>query len=440
MRIPLRALPSAEQVADVEVFRPFFTAGIVCVLTAGCTLGAVALAGIARNGSYTASAWTPWVLAHANSQLYGWIGLFVMGFALQQHQPSADRVRAFYAMAWASLGLALVGIVMRFAAEPMAASGHGWGVPLGVASAGLQLGAVLLFAANLGTTGAKGARRLGDASPFVLASLFWWLVVAAVEPWVFAASHGPDAVAFVATWFGPYREAQFLGFVSQMVFGVAMTKFHTCFAMRESSRRLAIGAVWIWNLGLVARGAGWVLYKESQFDTAVGVPYLAGATLLGMGAVTVVCSLGVFEAPSEPMRSHRFLHAAFGWLLVSAVMMALEPLHLNLAGVPFSHAYTGAVRHALTVGFLSQTVLGVSMHVAARMRGIDTPRLPRLSAVFWLLNIGNGCRVVLEVATEYTPRAFAPMGLTGFVELTALLIWGVHMLRVMATKEVPHAA
>lgn len=440
VQIPLRAKPASEASSSVEIYRPFFTTGILCVLTAGCALGAVALAGISRSASYTAGTWTPWVLAHANSQLYGWIGLFVMGFALQHHAPRVDRVRAFRVLGLMSLLLAICGIVLRFAAEPMAAANHPWGVPLGVGSAWIQFAAVLLFAVNLAVTPARGVRRFEWSSRFIFASLFWWLVVAAAEPWVFAASHAPGGVAFVATWFGPYREAQFLGFVSQMVFGVALTKFHSCFAMREGSRRLGIAAFWLWNGGLIARGAGWIFYKESGFDAVARVPYLVGALLIALGAVAAVSSLGVFEAVSEPMRSHKFLRAAFAWLLAVGVMMVLEPIHLRAIGAPFSHAYTGAVRHALTVGFLSQTVVGVSSHVVTRMRGIDGAGLSALWWVFWLLNAGNGLRVALEVATDFTPAAFAPMGATGFIELAGLGIWGAHMLSTMAGRKVPRAA
>lgn len=55
--------------AAVNIYRPFFLAGLFTVATAGCLLGAVALAGIALNASYTIGAWTPYILAHANSQL-----------------------------------------------------------------------------------------------------------------------------------------------------------------------------------------------------------------------------------------------------------------------------------------------------------------------------------------------------------------------------------
>jgi hypothetical protein len=45
------------------------------------------------------------------------------------------------------------------------------------------------------------------------------------------------------------------------------------------------------------------------------------------------------------------------------------------------------------------------------------------------LNFGNALRVLLGVVTDYTPSAFLPMGMTGFIELTALVIWAVHIAR-----------
>ena len=83
-----------ESCAVVSVYRPFFICGVLTVVTAGCLLGAIALFGISGRGSYLASSWTPYVLAHANSQLYGWVGFFVIGFSLQHHAPVCRRYRA----------------------------------------------------------------------------------------------------------------------------------------------------------------------------------------------------------------------------------------------------------------------------------------------------------------------------------------------------------
>ena len=101
---------------------------------------------------------------------------------------------------------------------------------------------------------------------------------------------------------------------------------------------------------------------------------------------------------------------------------------------PFSHAYTGAIRHAVTVGFISQSIIGFSSRIVPNIIGVEDSSLPRLWPTFLLLNIGNGARVVLEVATDFTSAAFRPMGVTGFVELVGLALWGTHILNLLTQR------
>lgn len=120
--------------------------------------------------------------------------------------------------------------------------------------------------------------------------------------------------------------------------------------------------------------------------------------------------------------------------------MVWESLHLRSIGTPFSHAYTGAIRHAVTVGFISQMILGFGSHVVARMNDLDERRLPSLWSVFILLNVGNTARVTLEIATDFTLAAYAPMGITGFVELLGLAIWAFHVARPLLISRLLKAA
>jgi hypothetical protein len=47
----------------------------------------------------------------------------------------------------------------------------------------------------------------------------------------------------------------------------------------------------------------------------------------------------------------------------------------------------------------------------------------------------------MEVATDYTGKAFMPMGVTGFVELTGLVIWAWYVARPMLiSRRLAHAA
>ncbi|MBN9504128.1 MAG: hypothetical protein BGO01_02585 [Armatimonadetes bacterium 55-13] len=443
MKVELRLLPQMPPTpgpndrAFVEIYRPFFLAGILSVLTVGCLLGAVALLGIGGSGSYTSASWAPYILAHANSQLYGWVGFFVMGFALQQHAPTMAKRIAFHRLAWASLVLMGIGIALRFVAEPLVRTDRETWLPIGVGSAVLQAVSVALFMFNTSYTRHRSGAGLTWQSLFVFASLFWLSIVSMAEPFVFAFSHQADALAsiqFIAKWFPPLRDAQFLGFVAMMIFGVSLVKLHSCFGVKEADERLGRTGFVLWTFGLILRTVGWVYAFDRQFSGESRAMYFAGAIAIAIAAAMLVRASGIFGPLSQPMRSHKFVRGAFGWLLLSGAMLVLEPLHLRETGALFSHAYSGAVRHALTVGFISQMILGFGAHVVSRMNDWDESRLAPLWIVFALLNLGNLSRVALEVATDYTPLAYRPMGFTGFIELVALVIWAAHVAGPMLVR------
>lgn len=432
---------AGESPARVAIYRPFFLAGMLSVLTTGCLLGAVALLGISLRGSYTANAWTPAILAHANSQLYGWVGLFVMGFSLQQHPPRASRAQLFHRLAACSLLLIGLAIGLRFVAEPLVSQDRALWLPVGIASGIMQALAVLLFVANIGLT----RHRVRDAatgtvvglpwqSCFVFTALGWWMLVAVAEPFVFALSHQADrmqSVFFIARWFVPYREAQFLGFVVNMIFGVALARLSSDFGASEAYRRIGCAGFGIWNLGLAVRIVGWLWYFDAGMSAGSGRLYSIGGLLLATGALWLVYSSRLFEPLNSALPSHKFLRAAFGWLLLGGLLLLLEPWHLRQIEMPFSHAYTGAIRHALTVGFISQMIVGVALYFVPRLRERDAQAQSPLWTVFWLLNVGNALRVAGEILTDYTPAGFLPMGVTGFIELAALVLWAVYIGRIL---------
>jgi hypothetical protein len=438
---PIASFPEAA--AEIRIFPVFFRAGIAAVLTTGCLLGAIALLGVALRQSYTVAAWTPYILAHVNSQLYGWVGLFVMGFALQHHPPRVSHAALFHRLAHTQLALLLIAVVVRFVAEPLAAPTappdlRTIGIGLGVFTGVLQAFAVALFIMNIGLTRYRG--RDGSGLPwqsrFVFASLGWWLLAAVVEPRVFLATHGADAganAAFIAARFVPYREAQFLGFVPMMIFGVALARFSAEFGLRFAHRAPALAGFALWNLALLVRMAGWTLWSDTGAVAGLSL-YHAGGMLLAVAATLLVFALRIFarrEPDAVPSAALWFIRTAFVWLLLAGALTAAEPFALAGLQVPFSHAYTGAIRHALTVGFISQMIVGVALHVVPRWMGKPAGGAwtAPLLLVYPLLNLGNLLRVALEIATDHTPSAFAPMGVTGFVELVALSLWAAHVLR-----------
>lgn len=434
---------SLDDRADINVYRPFFLAGIATVLTVGCLLGAIALVGIAAQGSYVASTWTPYVLAHANSQLFGWVGFFVMGFAMQQHGTSIARAASFKRAANWTLWAMATGIVLRFVAEPLAQSNPSKWVWLGVLAGLFQVIAVALFAYNIGINRHRKPEPLTWPTSFVFASLTLLAVVTLLEPYVFVMSHqvsSEASVRFVAQWFSPLRETQFLGFVSLMIFGVAASKFPGCLGFRDAHRQWGLAALVLWVAGLGLRVAGWASYFNAGLAPGGDTIFRMGAAGLYLGALCMTQCLGVFDTVRSPNASQKFIRAAFVWLLVAGTMLVFEPLHLQAIGEPFSHAYTGAIRHAVTVGFISQMIIGVGFHVVTRIQMVPESMLPKLWSVWWLVNLGNTGRVLSEVLTDYSLVAFRPMGVTGFFELAGLSIWGYTMVRLIVRRSNTYAA
>ena len=65
------------------IYRRFFKAGVLTVLTVGCLWGAVNLLQIALGRNFLQLRLLPSIHAHAHAMIFGWVGMFVMGFAYQ---------------------------------------------------------------------------------------------------------------------------------------------------------------------------------------------------------------------------------------------------------------------------------------------------------------------------------------------------------------------
>jgi hypothetical protein len=90
----------------------------------------------------------------------------------------------------------------------------------------------------------------------------------------------------------------------------------------------------------------------------------------------------------------------------------------------FSHAYYGAARHAITVGFVSLMIVGVAAKVVPTLNGVNTRDLSPLWGPFVLINAGCLLRVTGQTLTDFTPAAFLA-GVVGF-GVTGLAQWGGH--------------
>jgi hypothetical protein len=420
------------------LYRRFFRAAIVVVLTAGATLGATMLFFYGLRRSFTSLDLFPPIQAHANAQVFGWVGLFVMGFACQGFP------RFKYVRLWRPglANLSFVGMAGGLVLRMVGAWPWLGATPLGLAGGVLEAMSVLLFALVMFRTLRLSTQRDGW-DRYVRFALACFAIVAVLEPLAFWLTRpGVDPALLiprVADFMAPYRNVQLLGFAGILILGVAQRILPTAFGFREVGRRAGAWAFILLSCGLGLDVLGWILFRATRSPGWALASWL-GTSAYALGALQITVELRGFSR-GDGDRSAKFIRAAFCWLAVACAMVFAEPFYARALGLRFSHAFHGAIRHAFTVGFVSLMILGVSSKVVPILQGIDVRGLPRLWWPFVLINAGNLLRVLSQVATDLAPApAFPLMGISGAFEVAGLAIWGAHLWKLLGTRAVPEAA
>ncbi len=437
------------------IFRPFFLAGMTIVFSLGCLWGAVNLWIMGNNHAFGSVNYS-WVLAHADAMVFGFVGFFIMGFAYQAFPRFKHTQLWRPRLAFAALPLMAAGICLQTIGH--LASPHGGYLELGIGGGLLMFLAVTIFRLVLiKTLRQAGKPELYDR--FVFASLTWFLIAALANPivfWLFEGARNQEQFLFRVSSFDiPYRDVELLGIAVVMILGVSLKFLPHAYGFRMPGPKWRGFVFWGLNaaiagsaatfIGAIAFGKFWLLMANE----------LCALVLLVIAAGTIrqYRMMGPIHA-SEQDRSGKFIRTAYVWFVIAMGMLVLAPIYdiavfqpLTNSPSPFSHAYLGAYRHALTVGFILMMIVGVSSKVVPTLSGVDLRRANSLWPTLVLLNLGNLLRIGTEIATDYTPRAYTVMGLSGFIELAGLALWGFEMVRnirygqhLMRVHQVPISA
>lgn len=451
LRAGLRSAPLARpnegfpvRPADA-IYRPFFKAGIVVVLTLGALWGAYLLLRIGLTGTFTAAGLHE-VNAHGHAQIFGWVGLFVMGFAYQAFPRFKHAELAHPRLAFATFWLMLPGLVVRSVCEPLAESAAWLWWPA-VAASVVEAVAIGLFVYVIVATWRGSGKPLAFYDYYIACAFFWFVAQAVYETVYLAATLSAtdreQLLGLVSIWQGPLREIQVHGFALVLILGVSQRMFHHFYGFPAPNPRASLAALVALNAAVVGEVVGLLLMRTGGHAWA-GLWYGA-VLLLAITVALLVWNWRIFSPTSEADRSLKFLRAAYVWLFVSLGMLVLLPVYQYgllarlapesaAAQIGFSHAYYGAIRHAVTVGFVSLMIVGVAAKVVPTLNGVDVRALSPLWAPFVLLNAGCALRVGAQTLTDFTPAAFPVAGVSGVLEVTGLALWGFHLWSVMAGR------
>jgi uncharacterized protein involved in response to NO len=416
-------------IADT-IYRPFFLAGIATLLTLGCVWGAINLLTIGLKESFSGVNYS-WVLAHAHAMVFGFVGFFIMGFAYQAFPRFKHTSLWRPRLALSALPLMVAGILLQTVAHLLSPPS----LSLEVLAATIQLLSVIIFGTAIIMT-TRLAKKPEVYDRFVYAALGWFVLAAIANPVIFKlfelAGSRQQLLFNLATFNIPYRDVQLLGIAVVMILGVSLRLLPHAYGMREPSLRWQRFLFWGLNGAVLAGIVLFVAGMAGNNHWLLAIQWLTTIVLLVIAVITPF-QFRLFSAVpyDERDRGLKFIRAAYVWFILATAMLVFTPIYnfgiyMPMTGsrVPFSHAFFGAYRHALTVGFIMMMIVGVSSKVVPTLSGVDVRRARSLWPTFLLLNIGNLTRVCFQIATDFSPAAYRVMGISGFIEVVGLTLWG----------------
>ena len=423
-------------IADT-IYRPFFLAGIATILTLGCVWGAINLFTIGLKESFSAVSYS-WVLAHGHAMVFGFVGLFIMGFAYQALPRFKHTALWKPRLAFSSLPLMIVGILLQAVAHLLSPPS----LPLEIFASVVQMVAVTIFSAVIVQT-IRISKKSEIYDRFLYAALAWFLIAAIANPVIFKlfelAGTREQRLFNLATFNIPYRDVQLLGLAVVMILGISLRLLPHAYGFREPSKGWVSFLFWAVNgsiaVGVVFFIAGMLLSNHWLLT----LQWLTAVVLLVIAVMTPFQYRLFRPVPAnENDRGLKFIRAAHVWFIIATAMLVFTPIYnfgvyMPITGshVPFSHAFFGAYRHALTVGFIMMMIVGVSSKIVPTLSGVDVKRTNSLWPTFILLNLGNLTRVTFQIATDFSPSAYPVMGISGFIEVVGLTLWGYELFANM---------
>ncbi len=421
----------APEIADT-IYRRYFLAGIAVVLSAGASWGAWLLWTIGLNGSFRAVS-VHAINAHGEAQIFGWVGLFIMGFAYQAFPRLWQTTLVAPRLAVVAFGLMVGGLFVRTVGIS-AAEAWTLAAPLALTGGLMQVAAVGLFTSQLLVTFWRSGAVVEAYVGFVVAALGWFMLSSVFSVWhSWHTMTAPDVDALIwaiATYQAPLRDLQIHGLALFMILGVSLRMLPAIYGLPRIPERRAWWALGLLTSAVLGETVVFLAYRwtGNHLITAGLVPTWA---IMTAAVLMIALPWRPWRPMPEPDRSGRFVRAAYTWLPVSLVMLLMMPLYNHLAGVSFSHAYVGATRHAITVGFISLMIMGMAAKVVPTLNGVDPRTLGSLRGPFLLVNFGCMLRVTMQIATDWTHYAYSPIGLSGMLEVTGLAWWGLGLAVVM---------
>ncbi len=417
-------------------FYPLFMGtAIVLALSAGFGLGSMLL--LSRTFGVVlsplgASSWMDQVQMHGFIQIFGWIGLFIMGVSLHilprfKGVDSSGRL-----VSLTIYGAMVAGLGSRIAQAVL--NGSTIGHALALLSGVCILAGSLLFAWTVYSILRQSSKR--ESFDSFLSAAVLWLVVGAIGYVALAIySVNSATTAIPDKYNAPILHTLLMGFATLFTVGISLRVLPIFLGLPSPSEKRISLAFWAINVGLVLRlvaAFSPVFSLGHLFEQTEHVGALAEAFGISLFALTLFpwrkrSGLNFMEPGVYPGYA-RFIRMAYIWLIITAVIEVTLSMR-SFFGLHPSYLEASAARHALALGFLTMMMFGFSLRIIPVFGGrqLAWPRLA--DASFWLILASVSLRVPLTLVPGQLAAGL--VGISGFLGLAGLACWSLSFWRTV---------
>ncbi|MDI6759669.1 MAG: DUF1858 domain-containing protein [Candidatus Brocadiaceae bacterium] len=432
---------TASYTRDLHV--PFVKAAIAFAMTTGCLYGAGALAYMALNGHQVGIP-RAMLEAHGHTQVYGWVGLFIMGvsyFALPRFW-NTTLYKPFFAHI--SFFPMLIGISLVFLSRHLLLLGDY--LPfraMGILGSLVETAAIVLFIYLLAKTyRSVQGRRFEVYEGYFFAGYAWFLLQSLifVGTIVYLARTGGNTIPRLVEQ--PLLHLQIMGFACMVILGILTKTLPVFLGIKEPGRTINLWVLFLLNISIALRAISLPLKELHPLNPLFSHAFLLSGCMEGLAVLMFFYNLrlhriGELESGAPRREFRKFIKAALFWFFVAEAGLLTFTLHQFTTGQGVSYAMFGAYRHAIFVGFISMMIVGCASKMIPMSLGTQLYSYRALFWTFVLLNLGNLLRVTCQpLAVDYHMNAlFLPLGLSGFLEYTGLCLFGYNIWKTVAHRE-----
>ena len=422
------------ELVEDKVYEKFFKTAILMALTIGVTVGAIVLTYIGKNQTFH-YVLHKLVQTHGHAQLFGWVGLCIIGFAYYI-VPRVKNVELKYReFTTTSFWLIVTGTVIRIFAQPYANETTNILLPI---SGLLEFMAVALFAFIILSTVLASQEKKEPYDKFIMVGVIWFLVCSIMNFIMDGFMFFTNTNEIPRTFYSPFVHVFLLGFAFMFIFAVNIRTVYAFLDVGTARVRAVNTTFWMLNLTIPVYFIANSFNYNSPF--LLKISYLT-IYLVAFSVLLFVYGIRIFEKSTRELddvvmdRSYsKTIRTAYVWLIIGVLILGAKPF-LKAFSEP-QYLFHGAANHAIAVGFVTLMIIGYASKMVPTFKGVGMHSIRLADLSFYLINIGCFLRVSTQIMIGLSNDSYYSLiGFSGWIELAAIGIFGYNVWKTMNAED-----